>query len=235
VAVVAGIVLVAAGVVALGLSSGDDGGDGGSSAAPEDLDIADLEPALLTADDVGEGFAVDRDDSDDDETSFDDADVAPDCREALDRFEAEDTGDENGIQADFERRSDGVTVSQELSLIEPGEPTIQEIADGLGRCERIAYEDDGQQVELRFGVDEVDGLGDEAIGVDMSFDIELMPGIRVTLEAYGLIVARDGVTSGVMVTGPLNPVTLEFGSVDRHLARDLAERADEKLREVLDG
>jgi hypothetical protein len=37
------------------------------------------------------------------------------------------------------------------------------------------------------------------------------------------------------VTGPLNPVTLEFGSVDRHLARDLAERADEKLREVLDG
>ena len=226
--------LVAAGVVALGLSSGDDGRDGGSSVAPDDLDIADLEPALLTADDVGEGFAVDPDDSGDSETSFEDADVAPDCREALDRFEAEDTGDENGIQADFERRSDGVTVSQELSLNEPGEPTIQEVADGLGRCERIAYEDDGQQVELRFGVDEVDDLGDEAIGVEMSFDIELMPGIRVTLEAYGLIVARDGVTSGVMVTGPLNPVTLEFGSVDRDLARNLAERADEKLREVLE-
>lgn len=220
-----------AGVVALGLSSGD---GGGSSEAPEGLEVADLEPALLTADDVGEGFAVDSDDSDDDETSFDDAEMAPDCREALDRFESEDTGDENGIQADFERSSDGVTVSQELSLIEPGEPTIQEVADGLGRCERISYEDEGQQVEMRFGVDEVDGLGDEAIGVEMSFDIELMPGSGITLEAYGLIVARDGVTSGVMVTGPIDEVTLEAGSVDRDMARDLAERADEKLREVLD-
>ena len=226
----AAIVIVAAGVIALGVANGD---GGGSSEAPEGLEVADLEPALLTADDLGEGFAVDSDDSDDDETSFEDADMAPDCREALDRFEAEDTGDENGLQADFERSNDGVTVSQELSLIESGEPTIREIADGLRRCERISYEEDGQQVEMRFGVDDVDGLGDEAIGVEMSFDLELMQGVGVTLEAYGLIVARDGVTSGVMVTGPLDPITLESGSVDRDLARDLAERADEKLQQVL--
>jgi hypothetical protein len=231
---VVAIVLVAAGVVALGLSSGD-GDGGGSSAAPEDLEIADLEPALLTADDVGEGFAVDSEDGDDDETSFDDADVDPDCREALDRFEAsDDDNDADDLQANFERQ-DGATVEHGLSLIQPDEPTLDEVADGLSRCERISYEDDGQQVEMRLGVEDVGGLGDDAVGVEMSLDVELVPGTGVTLDAYGIVAVRDGVASTVFVTGPINAVTLETGAADRDLARDLAETADEKVRQVLDG
>jgi hypothetical protein len=226
------VVLVAAGVVALGTMNGD---DGGSEEAPEGLDIADLEPALLTADDVGEGFTDDPSgpDDEDDEESFDDADMDPGCREALDRFEAsEDDDSSDDLQADFTRQ-DGASVEHGLSLIEPDEPSLDEVADGIDQCDRISYEDQGQQVVLQMAAERVDGLGDEAVGVDITFDISGL-GFEVTLESYGLLVARDGVASSVYMTGPFSRTTLETGPVDRDLTRDLAETADEKLRQVLE-
>jgi hypothetical protein len=212
------VVLVAAGVVALGTMNGD---DGGSEDAPGGLDIADLEPAVLTADEDGE-------------ESFDDADMDPGCREALDRFEAsEDDDSSDDLQADFTRQ-DGASLEHGLSLIDPDEPSLDEVADGIDQCDRIAYEDQGQQVVLHMAAERVDGLGDDAVGVDITFDISGL-GFEVTLESYGLLVAQDGVASSVYMTGPFSRTTLETGPVDRDLTRDLAETADENVRQALEG
>jgi hypothetical protein len=230
--VVVAVVLVAAGVVALGLSGGD---GGGSETAPQDLEIADLEPALLTSDDVGEGFAVDPDDGDDDELTLEAAGVGADCREALQQFETDGDDGSDGLQANYQRSTDGVSVEHGLSLIDSGEPSIDDVADALRRCDRFSFEDGGQHVEMRLSVDDVGGLGEEAVGVEMSLDVEALTGLQVTLEAYGLVVTRDGVASSIFVTGSLDLMTLRTGDVDEDFARELAAMADEKIQDVLDG
>lgn len=230
---VAGL-LVAGGVVAAAvLVDSDDSDGGGTQTAPGDLEIAELEPALLTQDDVGGEFSASPSDDDGDDDPFDTeaADTSEECRRAMEQFEATDDDTEDNLMARFERASDNVSVEHELSLLDPGEPTVDEIAGGLRQCERIAYEDEGQQVEMRMAVDEVDGLGDEAIGVAITIEVAQL----ATVDTYGLIVARDGVGSSVYVTGPFDPADpLAGGAADRDMARDLAATADERLQRLLD-
>lgn len=219
------MLVLAAGTVvaAVALGSGDD------------REVTDLRPALLTLDDLGNEFSPASDDDEDDTLDLDEADMDEDCREALERFAAggEDDEDES-LMAAFERRSDGVGVEHELDIIDADEPTLGEVADALGQCDRIAYEDQGVPVELRLSVSDVEGLGEEALALDLTIDVTVMAGAQVTAEAYGLMVVRDGTASTVFVTGPLDPATLEAGPVDRDLARELAGTADGRVQQALD-
>jgi hypothetical protein len=218
------VLLLVAGTVvaAVALGSGDGGGD---------RELADLEPALLTVDDVGEGFTPTRDE-DEDTLDLDEADMDEECREALQRFAAGDDDEGDNLKATFERERDGVGVEHELALVDSGEPTLDQVADALGRCDRIAYEDQGRPVEMLMSVGEVDGLGEEALELDLSVTVTVMADAEITVEAYALVVIRDDTASTVFVTGALDPTTLVPGPVDRDLARQLAATADERIREL---
>jgi hypothetical protein len=227
---VAVVLVLAAGTVAAAVGFGSD------DERNADRDVADLRPALLTRADLGDEFAPAAEDDDgNDALDLDEADVDEDCRDAYERFGTAEGDDEGNLFAEFERQSDGVGVQHELWLVGADEPTLDELADAWRACDRIAYEEEGRPVEMRMAVEEgVEGIGEEALGLDVSIAFTVIADTRITVEAYGLIAVRDGVASGLFVTGPVDRATLRTGPVDRELARDLAVTADERLQQALD-
>jgi hypothetical protein len=216
---------VIAGVVAYGLASNDD--DDGTATAPAGLGLDDLEPALLTEDDVGRGFT--QTDSDGgDELNPDQVDASAGCREVLERFE--DSDDDEDLEIDFEG-PDEATVTHSLSLVDEDDPSIAEFQEAISRCDRIAWDDGEVRGEFRISTRDLDGPGDAAVGLD--FTIEATEGpLTVTGEGYGIFSFRDGVVSAVTGIGGLDVDTFEGLPVDRDHLSDLAERADEKVRRV---
>lgn len=214
-----------------------------ASTAPAELDIADMERALLTEEDVGGGFTVDEDNDGEEEgfLSSEEIDASAECREAIARFQADEDDDEI-IEIGFEHPTSNAGVGHEITLIDPGEPTMGDVADGLGRCGTMAFEDDGAQFEIDLTVADLEGPGEEALGVAMITDVT-SPAYDLTLDTYVIMAARDGVVSIIDVTGPIevSPPTEsasrppEGGPADRELARRLAETADERIRRVLEG
>lgn len=99
----------------------------------------------------------------------------------------------------------------------------------------MSYEADemGTQAEMRMAVEEVDGLGDDAIAVEV--EIEIGGALTVELQSHGLLWSRDGVESNLFVDGAFDEVTLEALPPDRDLARSAAEAVDERIREVTGG
>jgi hypothetical protein len=253
VAIVTAVVLVGAGVVALGLA-GNDGEDGDGTPVPSGgardrspapgLRLDDLEPALLTVDDVPSDYVEgdgDQDDGDEDggdpeeELRVADVETDPACREALDELEGASRGEEGVLTSDVERPDDGAAVSHELRLASPDEPTVGELAELLGECDTIAYaaDDEGTRAELRVGVEQIDGVGDAAIAVEM--EVEVQGPLTAGLLSYGVLWSRGDVRSSVFVEGPFDVATLEALPPDRELARSAAEAVDARLREVAGG
>jgi hypothetical protein len=247
VAIVAAVVLVGTGVVALGLA-GNDGEDGdGTPVSPSGardrspapgLTLDDLEPALLTIDDVPSDYAESGgEDSGDpeEELQVDDVETDPACRQVLHELEGASGGDEGVLTADFERPDDGAAVSHELRLASPDEPTVGELAELLGECDTIAYaaDDEGTRAELRVAVEQVDGVGDAAIAVEM--EVEVQGPSTAGLLSYGVLWSRGDARSSVFVEGPFDVAALEALPPDRELARSAAEAVDARLREVAGG
>lgn len=222
--------IVVAAVLALQLTGDDGGGDGQLTTAPADLTLEELQPALLTAEDVGPDFteSFDSDQSDFSEDAFQTSD---ECREALARFDALG-GEGSGLEVEFERASDQATISHGLDLVQEDTPSMDEIRDTYGACGTLPFDDGEVQGEIRIRTESVVGFGEDALAVVMEVDAS-SAFIEVSYEVYGIAWARGGVLSGVSGTGGLDEATYETFPVDRDQIVELARLADQRLQDVL--
>jgi hypothetical protein len=234
------VVAVPLAILVAGLAVTRGGGDPEASRPPDYLRLSDLEPALLTEDDVGRGFVAQTGTPDVAPTGIpDDADVSPGCRRALERFESFESDVDGGadpiagmVSVDFER-PDGTTLNHNLALMEADTPGTDEIAAGWSQCRRIEYEQDDLHYVQHVEADEVDGLGDGAAAIAITNDITTPEGNEVKVASYALVVVRDGVSFTVSAGNQVDP---EQGSEppDPDLVAELAAIGDAKLRQLLD-
>jgi hypothetical protein len=227
--VVAAVALGAVAVVAL--SGGD---DDTSTGLPAGVTLDDLEPALLTEDDVSNGFTLDEsnDDSEDDPMDMEDLDASDECRDVMASIEAGDQ-DQDWIGVAFVDDVDA-TVDHVMSLVEPGPPTLNDVRDAIDQCGTVAFEEDGVRGEFSFDTSDVEGIGDEAVGVAITVDMEI-EGLSFTVESYGVLWERDGVACNLGVFGGFDEVSMEALPVDTAWVRELAATADQRLAETLNG
>jgi hypothetical protein len=206
------------------------GGGEGLTVAPADLSLDDVEPALLTAGDVGDGFAsypVKPSDAGPLRTSVE-------CRDAYDRIDPSAPNDA-GRQTGLWRASDETSVWHELTLIETGAPSLDELHETLERCGAITAEtgDDGDEpYEMEVRTEPVDGPGEDALAVDVRFDF-VVGGAHVTFDAYGYAFARGGVLSTVLTLGSMDPDVAPTTELDPDAVRHLAELTDQRLEKLL--
>ncbi len=216
-----------AGVAAYGLANDD---DDTTTAAPADVSLDDLEPALLTEDEVGSGYSEAPGGDDEDDLGLDEIDTSDECREVIESFEGSDDGDE--VEAEFET-DDDATLSQSLALIDEDEPSFGEVRDAIDRCQTITWDDGETQGEMRLSTEDVDGPADDAFA--LAVEVEGSSGVvSVTVDGYAVYSVRDGVVSTLAAFGAVDPTTFEGEPADRDLVRSLTETVDEKVREVLE-
>jgi hypothetical protein len=220
------VVVAGAGVAAYGLANDDDA----TTTAPADVSLDDLEPALLTEDEVGSGYSEAPGSGDDDDLDLDEMETSDECREVIESFEGDDDGD--GIQVEFET-DDEATVSHSLALIDQDEPSFGDVRDAIGQCRTITWDDGETQGEIRLSTEDADGPADDAFALEL--EIEASSGaVNVTLDGYAVYSVRDGVVSTLGAFGAVDPATFEGEPADRDLVRSLTDTVDEKVREVLE-
>lgn len=224
------VAVIAAGAgVAVVLAGDDDDTDGGAGA---DLATEDLEPALLTEEDVGGRYALAPDDEDDGSSDTDDFGLSDECRELLEALEeGGDTSDEVGVE--FVDDADA-SVSNTLGLLLPGEPALDDVRSALDQCGTMTFEEAGATGEVQITTEEVGGLGEAALAVDIVLLIDA-EGISMTLESHGLLWEHDGVAADVVAFAGVDETTLEPTPVDEAWVRELAETVDRRLDEIATG
>jgi hypothetical protein len=227
-AAVAAVVAVGAGVAAYGLAIDDE--DGAVTTAPAGLELDELEPALLTEDDVGVGFAATSGSGDDVELTSDDLGTSEQCQDVIAMFEESD--DDDDLQVEFEDAAQA-SLSHSLALIDEGEPTMAQAREGIGRCGTIAWDDGQSQGQMTLSASEIDGPGNEAFEIEITIEATAA-GFTATADDYGIFPMRDGVVSTVTGFGAIDPETFVGAPVDRELIRTMSERADENVRQLLD-
>jgi hypothetical protein len=231
--IVLGLVAVALlGIAAVVAFGGDDGG--GSSGAPAGVMLDDLEPALLTEDDVGSEFTLDTSDDDDDDDPLDPdtADASDECREALEAFEASDAGREE-LTVEFSNATDGA-IDNTISLAEEGQPSLADVRDAMETCGTIGYSDGGTTGAFSFETSDVDGIGDGAMGLTVDVTVESQ-GLEISFEMYAVMWERDGVHGTVSGFGGFDERTFDAISIDPSIVEDLARTSDQRMAEVLSG
>jgi hypothetical protein len=220
------VVAAGAGVAAYGLATDDDD----TTTAPPDVGLDDLEPALLTEDEVGSGFSETPDGGDDDDLGLDQMEMSDECREVIESFEGDDDGDE--VQVEFST-GDEATLSHSLALIDEDEPSFGDVRDAIGQCRTITWDDGETQGEIGLSTEDVDGPADDAFA--LAVEIEASSGAtNVTLDGYAVYSVRDGVVSTLGAFGAVDSATFEGEPADRDLVRSLTETVDEKVRAVLE-
>jgi hypothetical protein len=222
------VVAAGAGVAAYGLANDD---DDGTTTAPADVSLDDLEPALLTEDEVGAGFSEVPAGGDDDDLDLDEMETSDECREVIESFEGDDDGDE--VQVEFDT-DDEATLSHSLALIDEDDPSFGDVRDAIGQCRTITWDDGETQGEIRLSTEDIDGPADDAFALEV--EIEASSGaVSVTLDGYIVYSVRDGVVSTLGAFGAVDSATFEGEPADRDLVRSLTDTVDEKVREVLEG
>jgi len=220
------VVAAGAGVAAYGLANDDDD----TTTAPADVSLDDLEPALLTEDEVGAGFSEVSAGSDDDDLDLDEMETSDECREVIESFEGADDGDE--VQVEFDT-DDEATLSHSLALIDEDDPSFGDVRDAIGQCRTITWDDGETQGEIRLSTEDIDGPADDAFALEV--EIEASSGaVSVTLDGYAVYSVRDGVVSTLGAFGAVDSATFEGEPADRDLVRSLTDTVDEKVREVLE-
>lgn len=222
--------VVAVGIGAAVVLSGDDDTVAGP---PAGVTLDDLEPVLLTEGDVGNGFTLDTsgDDSDDPMDS-ESIGASDECRAAIESFEVSDAAREE-IGVDFADDVGG-TVQQSVSLAGEGIPTVAEARQAIDQCDSMTFEDEGATGEFRFDTSDVDGLGDDAVGVTVGVDMQTQ-GYSIEFDMYGVLWERGGVNSSVFGFGGFDEASFEGLSIDEAWVRDLATTADDRIADVLAG
>jgi hypothetical protein len=208
-------------------------GGGDLTVAPPTLGPADLPPALLTATDVGDDFAEMPSST----VQLSDAlQMSSECRDAVDRIDPSSVDDAGqrirfvGGRSDEAFTLDGTAVWHEVSLVEEGSPSFGEIRDVLEGCGTATLGDGLGESGIRFHAEIIDGPGENTMAVTWE-NILSVESVGVSIESYQIISARGGVLSSVLV-GSESP---ESEPVDADFVRDLAERADGRVQDVLDG
>jgi hypothetical protein len=218
-------------VVAIVVRSGGDD----DSSEPADLTLAELEPALLTEEDVGDDYRLDPSGGDGDggDASGMDGFVGSDeCREVMEDLEESGNTDDE-VAVEFTDDSDG-TVGNSLGLLLPGEPTLADVRAALEDCDTMTFEDGGASGEVRITTEDVEGLGNAALGVSLVVDMEV-EGIEFTVDMYGLLWEHDGVAADMFAFGGLDPTTLEPIPVDEEWVLEMARTVDARLDEIVAG
>ncbi len=208
------VVAVGGGVAAYGLANDD--GDRAVT-APEGLELDELEPALLTEGEIGAGFTAFTNTDEDARLTPDELETSEQCREVFVTFQ-EWGADDLRIEV-----ADGkAAVAHSLALVDRGDPSMGETRAAIGGCGTIAWDDGQSHGEMWLSATDIDGPGDEAFEVALTVDVA--PSSIAPDEDYAIFSMRDGVVS--IVAGA--------GAADRDLVRTLSERADEKVRHVLE-
>jgi hypothetical protein len=223
--VVGGLVVIA---LVVGASAGvmrskDGAGDSALTVAPEGLDLADLDPALLTAEDVDGDFAPTGDVSGT-EMRSDVYQMSDECKAGLEQIGV-GLSDRQWLQIGFERGADGSMITHEISLIDQGDPPLDDVGDVLDRCGTMLFEHGEVEGEVR--VEEfnpIDGPGEDAIETVITIDTS-QGELRAHSEGYAVVSARGGVRSRVSL--------LDTESPDRDLVSRLAQAADRKVERAL--
>lgn len=215
------------GTVAVVATQGDD------EDPAADVSLAELEPALLTADDVGSQYTLDTsDDDDDDPLESDTMDASDECREALTAFEAGDV-DREEITVAFSNDIDG-SIDHTISLGQSGGPSLAAVRAAIDTCGTIGYSEDGTTGEFSFTTSDLDGIGDHAIGLAIDATVETQ-GFEFAFEMYGVLWERDGVHGTVTGFGGFDEASFDAVSMDRGVVEDLARTSDQRIAEVLTG
>jgi hypothetical protein len=239
IAVLAVIAVGTIGFVVLG--GDDDDGDGGDQAEVRtDLTLADLEPALLAAGDVPDGFESvtwEDGDADDDTLSPDQIDGSPECQEVLERFSMSDAGrEETGSQFEAEN---GASMENTLSVAIPNDVTVDEVREGINTCGTFTYDDGESAGEITMSAEPYEGVGDSALYVTMLVSTTA-EGYDISVEMNGILWDRAGVHSSVSYTGgfeddALSGSSLESLPIDQEGLRSAAAAVDAKLQPIVEG
>jgi hypothetical protein len=208
-----------------------------STSPPEGLTLDDLEPALLTADDVGGDFLIDESGGDRDDGAVTDELFDPDqletseeCRAAIQATAAVAQQDDE-ISVEFASASEG-TLEQTISLAASGEATLAEVRTAVEQCDApIVVSDDDMTGEVRLITSDVDGLGDLAFGLTIAFDVQVA-GMSVGLEVYGVLWVRDGVQAALSGFGGFDDTTFEPVPIDPDRIEELARLSDERIARI---
>ncbi len=221
------VALAAAGVVFVVMS-------GDSESTPPDLSESDMESALLTTDDVGEGFTEEPPDGDGDSTmSADDIEASEECTDLYERFSELDEEDPD-VGREMATEENRIIVQHDISLRDEGEPPIELIDEFVEACAEVSYDDGESSGTIRFD------LGDPVDGIDstsrvLGFELEITEPFDVVATSTMVIWNRDGVISTVSVTEFefIGTETPADGDIDPPPVDELALRADEKLADVI--
>jgi hypothetical protein len=203
--------------------------DTGDDTAEASVTVEQLEAALLSAAEAGPGFELSVDDGD--EMTDDELDASPECRALLDSFEGNAAAGGDEVRVAYERPLDGAAVSHSLALAD-GAPAIGELFDALEQCSTLGFSDADSRGSIEMGVVPVDGPGEAAIGIEITITVSTAT-VDTGVDGYGIISFREGVSSSVMVSGGVDPETLQPLPVDRARVAHMAAVADEKLADAL--
>ncbi|HET6953888.1 MAG TPA: hypothetical protein VFI47_26220 [Acidimicrobiales bacterium] len=206
-----------------------DDGPGTTTAAP-DVQLADLTPALLTLDDVGEDFKTPEESN---PTPFviPDGATSAECVEVGNALIGGPGG--NVVRARFEHTGMASIVGHSMTMTADGDPTVDDYVTVLRTCPTIEVDAEGYHDELTLEVDRLDDLGSDAAAVAMHVDTVDPQGTEVSGDVYYVIWQRGPVTS--KVTQNLFDSLDQHPPIDRMWVRGLADTADGRLEGALAG
>ncbi|MET3962962.1 hypothetical protein ABIE44_002896 [Marmoricola sp. OAE513] len=207
----------------------DDSSDGGSKGGSALLSKSELSDALVTLDDLGDGFKVEKDDDDDDD---DDTNLG--CLNGLDELGDDDSieperDEESSFEADSDLGLPGVysTVGTFKSTKDAAE-VLTKFSDTVEDCKAID-ETDGDGFRIRLDVSSDQDKTDDgatgqvnlnATGTASGDGFEFPFSVRFTAIQIG---------NDVALVGYVNAVT------DLEDADDLVQRAYDRLAPIVDG
>jgi hypothetical protein len=220
--VLSGLVLLAliGGAVRF-LALGDD-----EEAAP-DLTESQLEDALLTKEDLGDGYTEDSEDDDTDEISPDDLDTSDECKDLIGRFEGDDAANSTAkrkfASGELAERQ---SFTHEISVPSEDSPDFGVLVDVVDKCAEVSF-DAGEAVgKVRISEGDSPPIGDRAFAMDLV--VEITEPLTLEITSQIIFWERDGLISSVQADGSVD------GAPDADLLLEMAELADERLVEVLE-
>jgi hypothetical protein len=133
----------------------------------------------------------------------------------------------------FTNRTDG-ELRQTISLGGDGLSTLAETRAAIEQCDTMSYSEAGAEGEITYRTSDVEGVGDDALGLTMDMVITTQ-GVTVSMQMYGVMWERDGIHATVSGYGGLDSSTMAGMPIDHAFVEDLARTSDQRLAGALPG